>query len=153
MPGFREAFRQGRDEARAARGAPPLPREEQELRPGEWADGEPADDTAQNPARIAELEASLRERDDEIAETKRLLAEVTEFAEQMQSRVVELIAGAEPMAKVLLLPGVKTFLLQRFHPDKHPTADNEQHELLTAALQTITTAYGLAKEIRTQTSD
>jgi hypothetical protein len=43
----------------------------------------------------------LQERDRELADTKRLLAELKDCAEQLQNRVVELIAGAEPMAKAL----------------------------------------------------
>jgi hypothetical protein len=106
------------------------------------AGGQPAPD-------VADLDSALRQRDDELADIKRRLAEMTDYAEQMQSRVVELIAGAEPMAKTLRLPGVKTFLLNRFHPDKHPTADDAQRELLTEAFKTITAAYALAGELQT----
>ena len=55
--------------------------------------------------------------------------------------MAQLTAGVEPMAKVLMLPGVKTFLLQRFHPDKHPEADEQQRRALTEAMQAITAAY------------
>ena len=91
----------------------------------------------------------MRQRDDELAETKQLLTEMTDYAEKMEARVIELIAGSEPMARALLLPGVKTFLLQRFHPDKHPGADDRQRELLTSALKTINAAYAMAGELRT----
>src|SRR5208337_3230719 len=100
-------------------------------------------------AAVAEMEAALQQRDAELTETKRLVAELKDYAEQLQSRVVELIAGAEPMAKVLRLPGVKTFLLQRFHPDKYPDADDRQRALMTEALKTINAAYALADELQT----
>jgi hypothetical protein len=90
----------------------------------------------------------LRQRDDELTEAKELLGEMTDYAEKMEARVIELIAGSEPMAKALLLPGVKTFLLQRFHPDKYPNADDKQRELLTNALKTINAAYARAGELR-----
>ena len=153
MSGFREAFRQGRDQARAARGAPPLSDERQDAaqdrpEPQSW-DEAPDAAGGQPSAGVADLEAALRERDDELGEVKRLLGEMKDYAEQLQNRVVELIAGAEPMAKALQLPGVKTFLLQRFHPDKYPAADDRQRELLTEAMKTITAAYALAGEMQT----
>ena len=36
-----------------------------------------------------------------------------------------------------MLPGLKTFLLQRFHPDKHPEADEQQRRAFTEAMQAI----------------
>src|ERR1700684_168330 len=145
MASFKDAFRQGREQARAARGAPPLPGNGWDA-PGRGAaaPGSPAEvvDTAA-------VEDALRQRDDELAEAKQLLGEMTDYAEKMEARVIELIAGSEPMAKALLLPGVKIFLLQRFHPDKHPTADDRQRELLTNALKTINAAYATAGALRT----
>jgi hypothetical protein len=165
MASFLEAFRQGRNEARAARGAPPLPARrhaapallepatdsmEYREQPGdrerereEWADEPPVEAAAPNPAGV-DLEAALQARDRELADAKQLIAELKDYAEQLQDRVVELIAGAEPMAKALRLPGVKTYLLQKFHPDKYPEADDKQRELLTAALKTISAAYTVA---------
>jgi hypothetical protein len=106
------------------------------------AGGQPAPD-------VADLDSALRQRDDELADIKRLLAEMTDYAEKMEARVIELIAGAEPMAKTLRLPGVKTFLMNKFHPDKYPDADARQRELLTEALKTINAAYALAGELQT----
>ena len=61
--------------------------------------------------------------------------------------MTQLLAGVQPMARVLLLPGVKTFLLHRFHPDKHPDANEEQKQKLTEAMQMITAVYAeLGKE-------
>jgi hypothetical protein len=143
MASFKEAFRQGREQARAARGAPPLSGDGRDA-PGF---GE-ARDRGPEPAIAAEFEEALRQRDDELTEAKQLLTEMTDYAETMEARVIELIAGSEPMARVLLLPGVKTFLLQRFHPDKYPNADDKQRELLTSALKTINAAYARAGELR-----
>lgn len=142
MASFKETFRQGREQARAARGAPPLSR-------NEW-DGfdEAAADKGPEPAGAPESEEALRQRDDELAEAKQLLTEMTDYAEKMEARVIELIAGSEPMARTLLLPGVKTYLLQRFHPDKYPGADDKQRELLTSALKTINAAYAMAGALR-----
>jgi hypothetical protein len=145
MASFKEAFRQGREQARAARGAPPLSRNEWDA-PGS---GEAAADDGTHAAGSAAFEEALRQRDEELAETKQLLAEMADYAEKMEARVIELIASSEPMARVLLLPGVKTYLLQRFHPDKYPDADAKQRELLTNALKTINTAYAKAGELRT----
>ena len=156
MSGFWNAFRQGRDQARAARGAPPLSDEQRNAPHDEWEPqpwDEPPDTAGQNPAGVAELQLALQQREAELAETKRLIAELKDYAEQLQGRVVELIAGAEPMAKALRLPGVKTFLLQRFHPDKYPDADDQQRELLTEALKTINAAYAAAGELQTPPSE
>jgi phosphoenolpyruvate carboxylase len=146
---FRDAFRQGRAQAREARGAAAIPYAPQ-VEPAD-ALYERIDQNEQSETTLAELEKALRDRETEAAEAKRLLAEMTDYAGKLQDRVVELIATSEPLAKTLRLPGVKTFLLNRFHPDKHPTADEKQRELLTEALKTITAAYALAGEL--QTSD
>jgi hypothetical protein len=156
MPGFREAFRQGRDEARARRG--PLPGKQRDA--GQDRYQPPPQDAAEYPdaapqdrAGFDDLQAALQERDAELAEALRLVAELKDYAEQLQSRVVELIAGAEPMAKALRLPGVKTFLLNKFHPDKYPDADERQRALLTEAIKTINAAYAHADELQTPPSE
>jgi hypothetical protein len=74
------------------------------------------------------------------------LAELTDLAEQLQARVDELEAErdaspAELFASVLRLPGVKTWLLSRFHPDKHPDANETERRVLTDTLQKINAAY------------
>jgi hypothetical protein len=144
MASFKEAFRQGREQARAARGAPPLSGNDWNA-PGF---GEAAADNAAEPTDAAAFEEALRQRDDDLAEAKQLLAEMTDYAEKVEARVIELIAMSEPMAKALLLPGVKSYLLQRFHPDKYPDADDNQRALLTSALKTINAAYAKASELR-----
>jgi hypothetical protein len=160
---FGKGFREGREQARAARGAPPLqgrPRDagqdRREPPPPSWDEPPhaPADiDTGQNAAVVAELQAALQERDGELTENKRLLAEMADYAEKMEARVVEVIAGAEPMARTLRLPGVKTFLFNKFHPDKHPDADARQLALLNEAVKTISAAYALADTLQTQSSE
>jgi hypothetical protein len=120
-------------------------------RPGTGARGtrrEAAADNAAEPTDAAAFEEALRQRDDDLAEAKQLLAEMTDYAEKVEARVIELIAMSEPMAKALLLPGVKSYLLQRFHPDKYPDADDNQRALLTSALKTINAAYAKASELR-----
>jgi hypothetical protein len=154
---FREAFIRGRAEmrarARAGRDAPPRwPPEPPPYAPPDdmrdpREDGEPVD--GQPSADVAALQAALQERDAELAANRELVVELKEYAEQLQTRMAELIAGTEPMAKTLLLPGVRPFLLNRFHPDKHPDADEEQKALLTEALQIINAAYAGAEELQT----
>jgi hypothetical protein len=142
MASFREAFQQGREQARAARGAPPLSGIERD------GFGDAAADKGPEPASTPEFEEALRQRDNDLIEAKQLLKEMTDYAEKMENRVIELIAGSEPMARALLLPGVKTYLVQRFHPDKYPDADDKQRELLTSALKTINAAYARAGELK-----
>ena len=57
------------------------------------------------------------------------------------------------MARTLRLPGVKTFLFNKFHPEKYPEADDKQRELLTETTKTITAAYALADQLLTQSSE
>jgi hypothetical protein len=160
MPGYWDDVRQLRNEMRAARGAPPLPerrhkagRDQPQQQPSwdetpAW-DETPDGDAGENSG-CAEAQAAVQ--DGELAEARRLLAEMADYAEQLESRVIELIAGAEPMAKALLLPGVKPFLTNKFHPDKYPEADERQRALLTEALKTINTAYAIAGKLQTSES-
>jgi len=157
MPGYWDDVRQLRNEMRTARGAAPLrerrrktgqDRPQPPLNEAPAWDETPHGNDAENSGAAAGLQAAVQQRDGELAEAKRLLAEMTGYVEQMEARVVELIAGAQPMARVLLLPGVKTFLLTKFHPDKYPDADDRQRTLLTEALKTINAAYALADELQ-----
>lgn len=171
MPSFRDAFRQGRDQARARRGAEPLARRlhYEDRSPssafGEAAAGDDwdeaqyvedaagsADATESPDGIIDDPQTALRQCQAELAEALRLVRELTDYVELTENRVIELIAEAEPMAKALRLPGVKTFLLQRFHPDKYPGADEKQRALLTEALKTINTAYARADELQASDS-
>lgn len=136
--GFMDGLRRGRDEAIAARGR---------RRPA--GEAEPDSDTSQ--AGDASWEDTYRALEAQHEETRQLVGELAETVELLQARVVELIGGAEPMAKVLRLPGVKTWLLQRFHPDKYPEADERQSELLDDAIKAINAAYAvIAKELQSE---
>jgi hypothetical protein len=155
--GFFDDFRRGRDEIRASA----APRTDGRSRGKDTGHNNGWDDRTENtngwqeePAPqpqgpgIVELEAALRERDQSLEEALRIMAGLKEYAEQMEDRVTQLLAGVQPMARVLLLPGIKSFLLHRFHPDKHPTANEEQKQKLTEAMQMITAVYAdLAKEV------
>lgn len=159
--GFLDDFYRGRDQVRAARGDPPA-NGRNRGRDADHNDGR--SDEAHNtngwqeePApqpegpRIVELEAALRERDQSLEEALRIMAGLKEYAEQMEDRVTQLLAGIQPMARVLLLPGVKSFLLHRFHPDKHPDASEQQKQMLTEAMQMVTAVYAdLAKEFHAE---
>jgi len=141
MSGFWDNFRQGRNQARAALGRPPLAGSDA----GELAKDDAVVDTSEAPERN-ELQAALEHRKAELEEATRVIGELRDYAEKLQHRVVALIAGNEPMAKVLRLPGVKTWLLQRFHPDKWPDADERQKALLNDAMQAIAAAYATVKK-------
>ena len=101
--GFWDDVRNGRDQVRAASGAPRVDRDRRQNR-------DPWDDrtTGGQAPDSAELENALR-----------IVSELTAYAQQQESRIIELINALEPMANVLRLPGVKNFLLLRFHPDQH----------------------------------
>jgi hypothetical protein len=156
--GFLDDFYRGIDQVRAARGAPPPNGRNRGRDAGHnngWDDRARGANDRQEPPPppqpegpgVAELEAALRERDQSLEEALRIMAGLKEYAEQMEDRVTQLLAGAQPMARVLLLPGVKSFLLHRFHPDKHPDANEQQKQMLTEAMQMITAIYAdLAKE-------
>jgi hypothetical protein len=76
---------------------------------------------------------------------RQILAETTALAEQLNARVAELeaelaAAPAAAFATVLLLPGVKRWLITRFHPDK-PGLNDAERAALTEAMQKINVAY------------
>jgi hypothetical protein len=76
----------------------------------------------------------------------RSLAEVTELADQLQARVDELEgerAGSmgAVLTEVLRLPGVKMWLLAKFHPDKHPHANEAERDVHTQNFQKVNAAY------------
>jgi hypothetical protein len=78
------------------------------------------------------------------ADDKETFAETAALAEQLNARVNELetqLAGTAVYGEVLLLPGVKTYLVARFHPDKHRDANETERQGLTENLQKINTAY------------
>jgi hypothetical protein len=100
-----------------------------------WTDGRSGE---VNPARRPQSPAGDGAKEDNS------LAEITALAEQLQARVDELEAGGAEvtvLAGVLRLPGVKTWLLSRFHPDKHTDANETERKALTDASQMINAAY------------
>ena len=131
--GFMDEFRRGRAQARAARGAPPLDDGHGAVGPVDAAD-ERIEDAEQHPARADELETALRE--------------LTEYAEELQARVAGLETVAAPLVAVLLMPGVKAMLVNRFHPDKHPEANPEQRGAYEEALRVINDAYAVIEKIQ-----
>jgi hypothetical protein len=138
--GFMDEFRHGRAAARAARDAPNTGGDDDFDALG--------GDAGQHSARIAELEAALRERDGEAAKHKQLIADLKEFAEQLQARVAGLETVAAPLVAVLLMPGVKAMLVNRFHPDKHPEANAEQRAAYGEALSVINESYTVVDKVQ-----
>ena len=91
-----------------------------------------ADHAATRPAEVAsEASASLL---DELDEARRVIADLTDAVERQKTRM-------DGYAVVLLLPGVKLWLINRFHPDKHPNANEAEKAALNETLQTINAAY------------
>jgi hypothetical protein len=129
--GFMDEFRRGRAQARAARGAPPL--DQWDAGPDDVPD-ERIEDAEQLPARVAELTAAL--------------CELTEYAEQLRTHVAGLETVAAPLVAVLLMPGIKAMLVNRFHPDKHPEANAEQRAAYGEALRVINEAYAVIEKIQ-----
>lgn len=84
-------------------------------------------------------------RDEAAGDDGQILAETTTLAEQLNARVAELEAelAASPaaaFAEVLQLPGVRRWLITRFHPDK-PGLNEAESVALTEAMQKINAAY------------
>lgn len=77
------------------------------------------------------------------AAEQKAVADVTALAEQLTAEVALL-------AEVLRLSGVKTYLVGRFHPDKHPSANEAERETLTARLQQVNAAYEIAERTGSQ---
>jgi hypothetical protein len=150
MAGFMDGYREGRNEVRAKRGAPPLVRKQDSDDPRREFDvpnGDAGDE--------AVWEGDSPARDSEVAEIRRLLADVTALAEgqkgeieQQAIRVAELGAMIAPLVAVLLMPGVKTGLVNRFHPDKHPDADDTKRAAYNEALRVINEAYAIVDQIQ-----
>lgn len=89
-------------------------------------------DRGAQPAHVAsEASASLL---DELDEARRVIADLTDAVERQKAR-------ADAYAVVLVLPGVKLWLINRFHPDKHPNANEAEKAALNETLQTINAAY------------
>lgn len=147
--GFWDNFRDGRNQVRAAYGAPLLNAIGGREEPHAGHHEEPMEAGGD----AAELQAALAQRDSELEEARQLIGELKSYAEQLEERVGELVAGADPMAKALMLPGVRTFLLTKFHPDKYPDADEHQHSLLVNAIKTINAAYECADKLQTPSSE
>jgi hypothetical protein len=102
----------------------------EELRRG-WTDGRAGQaDTARLP-----------DDADSDSDQQNTVAEVSALAEQLNARVIELEAEVAALTGVLRLPGVKTWLLSRFHPDKHPNANAEERRAFEECAQMINVAY------------
>jgi DNA repair exonuclease SbcCD ATPase subunit len=153
MPGFFDAFRQGRDQARAARGAPPLANGDN-MPPPAW--DEAGNDAAgpDDPAGLAELQATLQEREAKLAENQGLIAELKDYAEQLQARADQLAEQTEQLqaerdqfANVLKGPGVRKLLILRFHSDKAAKTSAAEREKLDAFTAKLNAAYDLIEKI------
>jgi chromosome segregation ATPase len=116
-------------------------------------------DAAPLKARIGELEAELRARETELVEKRQLLIELAGLAEQLKAELAALPEDtARLCAEVLRLPAISTktakvpsvrnLLADRFHPAKHPKADEDALRALNEATQKINRAYDAIKRER-----
>ncbi len=110
---------------------------------------------------VAAVTTALREREAECDVKKEALDELVPLVEQLQARNAELEAMPDaggPCADVLRLPAistktvkvpsVKNLLLDRFHPEKHPKADDDAKQALKDATLKINAAYDAIKRGR-----
>jgi uncharacterized coiled-coil protein SlyX len=88
---------------------------------------------------IARLEAQR------VADTQRMEA-LTEAAAQLRGHLGDAVASCEPVIEVLKLPGVRKWLLEKFHPDKYSGANPAQREALENAAALINAAYDVVKQ-------
>lgn len=126
-----DGLRRGRDAAIAARGRRRDPVEA---------------DTGQSQIDNGSLEEAFHALEADHEESKRLIAELVETVELLRGRSVELIKGAEVMAAVLRLPGVKKFLQLSWHPDRHTDANEQELEVFKKAIQAINAAYAVIEK-------
>jgi hypothetical protein len=59
---------------------------------------------------------------------------------KLKDSVAGLETVAAPLVAVLLMPGVKTMLTNRFHPEKHPEANAEQRAAYEEAMSVVNAA-------------
>lgn len=147
MPSFREAFREGRDQARAARGAPPLANGRDAPPPRPPANDEdlppPRDEARNEPAPnegMAKLQAALQKREAELEEMKQLIAGLKEYAEQLEARSAQ-------FADVLKGPGVRLLLKRTYHSDKAAQLSAAERATIDMFAARINAAYDLIETI------
>jgi hypothetical protein len=140
MRSFIEGFKRG---WAMPDGAVPPP---QDGGPGNpWDDGQSGavadqrDGYGDERARLFELEEALEQERHARAQAEASVKELEALVERQQTEKAD--DGAAVVMPVLMLPGVKAWLLNRFHPDKFPRADAVRRQELTDALQTINAAY------------
>jgi hypothetical protein len=64
-----------------------------------------------------------------------------QLIDELRATVEGLQAKAEVLADALRLPGVKLWLLAKFHPDKHPQANEAERAVHTQNFQKVNAAY------------
>jgi hypothetical protein len=75
---------------------------------------------------------------------------LTEAADQLRGHLGDALASCQPVIEVLKLPGVRKWLLEKFHPDRYPDANEAQKEALANAAALINAAYDVVKQQATQ---
>ena len=94
----------------------------------------------------AELTAEIERLKAESREDKAAIAALTEGAEKQERDFADMDATYQPLINVLMLPGVKKWLLKKFHPQEYPDANEAQRTALDEALLTINAAYDVVKQ-------
>jgi hypothetical protein len=158
MRGLLDGFRTGYRETKAVLGpqrwpprppldrqGPPEPRDDAEPPPA------PVNDRGDASARVVELEAALKESHATLAELADLAEQMKTEGEQLRARIAELEAAGVAAevgnlaTEVLSLPGAETLLRNKYHPDKHPKADETERRAFNEATQKINAAYAELK--------
>jgi hypothetical protein len=114
----------------------------EEFRRG-WADGR----TGQvDPGRLSD--GARGDQEKTFAELSALADQLNARVEAQDAEIEELRAQITACAGVLKLPGVKTWLLNRFHPDRHPGATDEERKAFDECTQMMNAAYEVVESKR-----
>jgi uncharacterized coiled-coil protein SlyX len=109
---------------------------------------------------IEALQATIAGLQGEVTELKARMTEDTQRIEILTERVAELggqlsdaqaareslIKIVKQLIEVLKLPGVRKWLLERFHPDRYPDARPVQRHELENTASLINAAYDIVNE-------
>jgi hypothetical protein len=86
-------------------------------------------------------ENDIRRLSDELNQHKALLRKAADEVELLERQVETL----QPIATLLQIQGLKAVLLNHFHPDKHPQADERQRKNFNEVLKVINEAYAMVE--------
>lgn len=97
-------------------------------------------------ATIAGLQGEVTALKAQLTEDAQRIGTLTEAAAVLRGHLVTAHTAYEPLIEVLKLPGVRKWLLEKFHPDRYPDANPVQRDALERAAGVINAAYDIVKE-------